>query len=197
MPMIKGKLFIISGPAGIGKSTVCKNLLASINGEMLRRVITMTTRKPRSNEVHAKDYHFVSEQYFDNCIEEDLLLEYATVYEKARYGTPKEIIIDGLTNGIHLLLVIDVQGMIGVKKNMPPELLPNVVTVFILPESMNIVIDRLRHRNSESVDEFNQRIRFARDEIAISKKYDYNIISGSEFEDLLSLKKIYEIETCA
>ncbi|MDR1458050.1 MAG: guanylate kinase [Puniceicoccales bacterium] len=195
--MINGKLFIISGPAGVGKSTVCKNLLALTSDKILKRVITVTTRKPRPNEVHAEDYQFVSEQYFENCIRENLLLEYATVYGKARYGTPKEFVIQSLLKGIHLLLVIDVQGMVGVKENIPPELLPNVITVFILPESIDTVIGRLEHRNSEFGDELEQRIMSAKNEITIAKEYDYNLISGSEFEDLLSLKKIYEIETCA
>jgi guanylate kinase len=86
--------------------------------------------------------------------------------------------------------------MIGVKKNIPAEFAANVVTIFILPESMDIVIDRLKHRNSESMDELNRRVKSAKTEIIMAEKYDYNIISGNEFEDLLSLKKIYEIE-CA
>jgi guanylate kinase len=150
--MPKGKLFIISGPAGVGKSTVCKNLLTWVADKALRRVITMTTRRPRHNEIHAEDYHFVSEQYFETCIAEDKFLEYATVYEKARYGTPKEFVIEIMANGINLLLVIDIQGMVGVKKNIRVELLPNIITVFILPESMGVVIDRLTHWNSESTD---------------------------------------------
>jgi guanylate kinase len=194
--MTNGKLFIISGPAGVGKSTVCKNLLASTGDKTLCRVITMTTRKPRHNEVHAEDYHFVSEQYFEDCIRKNKLLEYATVYEKARYGTPKEFVIESLLKGINLLLVIDVQGMIGIKKNILPELLPNVVTIFILPASLATVVDRLTHRNSESLDELHRRIKSAEDEIKMAREYDYNILSGNELEDLLSLKKIYELETC-
>ena len=103
--MSLGKIFIVSGPAGVGKSTVCERLLSEENIN-LKRIITATTRQPRPGEIDGKDYCFLDEKTFLRYIAEDMFLEYANIHKKYYYGTPIAQIISNMKHGIHLACII-------------------------------------------------------------------------------------------
>ena len=135
----RGRLFVISGPSGTGKGTVCKELLKDIRNEFS---VSMTTRAPREGEVHGREYYFVSRDEFLANIEAGNFLEHATVFDNL-YGTPKDMVISRLDRGYNVILDIDVQGGLQVKKAMPEAIL-----IFILPPSLA----ELRKRLAESLD---------------------------------------------
>ena len=115
--MDKGKLFIISGPSGTGKGTICKKLLET--DPNLRLSVSVTTRAPREGEVDGREYHFITEERYMELLEEGGLLEHASVYGKTMYGTPREPVMDWLEQGTDVILEIDVQGAFQVRENYP------------------------------------------------------------------------------
>ena len=137
-----GNLFVISGSSGVGKGTVIKELLR-IHPD-LKLSVSCTTRKPREGEVHGKNYFFLSREEFLNCVENNEFLEWAE-FSGNLYGTQKQYIIEKLEAGKNLILEIDTQGALNVKKIMPEALL-----IFILPPSIKELESRLRGRNTES-----------------------------------------------
>ncbi len=164
----KGKLFILSSPAGGGKTTLANLLISEIPN--LKRVITCTTRKPRPGEKNGVDYFFLSEEEFKRRIEENDFLEYAIVHGNY-YGTPKKEVLEELSKGIDLILVIDVQGMRQVKKNFK-----DVVSIFLLPPSFNTIIERMKQRG-DSEEEIKKRLETAKKEIPAWREYDYIVIN--------------------
>ena len=112
--MAKGKLFVISGPSGAGKGTICKEILDQERNIELS--VSMTTRQPRQGEIDKVHYHFVTKNDFDQLIEEDGFMEYANVYGNY-YGTPRAQVMEWLEQGIDVILEIDVQGALQVQKN--------------------------------------------------------------------------------
>ena len=191
--MSLGKIFIVSGPAGVGKSTVCERLLSEENIN-LKRIITATTRQPRPGEIDGKDYCFIDEKTFLRYIAEDMFLEYANVHKKYYYGTPIAQVISNMKHGIHSLLVIDVQGVTSIRKKYH-FLGKNLVTIFIRPENEQVLMDRLSGRNTDNEQEIARRIASAKHELKSTRGYDYEIVSGSRVEDFYSLKSIFEFET--
>ena len=144
-----GKLFILSGPSGAGKGTICKELLAQTDLELS---VSMTTRAPREGEIHGVHYYFVSEDEFVDRINNDGFLEHAQVYGR-RYGTPKEPVIEKLKQGIDVILEIDIQGALKVKENYP-----DGVFIFILPPSMAELRKRLTGRGTETAEAIEMRL---------------------------------------
>ena len=126
--MAKGKLFVISGPSGAGKGTICKEILDQERNIELS--VSMTTRQPRQGEIDKVHYHFVTKNDFDQLIEEDGFMEYANVYGNY-YGTPRAQVMEWLEQGIDVILEIDVQGALQVQKNYD-----DGVYIFILPPSL-------------------------------------------------------------
>jgi guanylate kinase len=187
-----GKIFIISGPAGIGKSTVCSRLVENY-GSNLKRIVTATTREPRSGEVDGVDYCFIDEVTFLKYIAEKKFLEYANVHRKYFYGTPIAQVFSNMRHGIDSLLIIDVHGAMGIRKNFR-QLAEHMVTIFIMPEQLEVLIERLSLRGSEKKDDLAQRLQSAKDEIKYARNYDYIIVSGSKDEDFISMQTIYERE---
>ena len=124
----KGKLIVISGPSGTGKGTVCAQLLED---KMNDFSVSMTTRSPREGEVHGREYYFVTREEFERNIEAGNFLEHATVFDNL-YGTPKDMVVNRLERGHNVILDIDVQGGLQVKKAMP-----EAVLIFILPPSLS------------------------------------------------------------
>ena len=192
-PASSGLLLIVSGPAGSGKTTVCDRMLAEESG--LQRVVTSTTRPPREGERHRIDYHFFDHETFDAKVEAGEFYEYANVHTN-RYGTLKSEIHDKLAAGTDLLLNIDVQGAATFRdaEREDPLLRGKVVTVFIMPPSMDELESRLRHRSTDDEDEIQRRLRVARDEMQQRELYDHCILSGTRFEDFEALQKIYRKE---
>ena len=139
--MSKGKLFVISGPSGTGKGTICKELLS--RSDSMRLSISMTTRGPREGEVHGVHYFFAERDEFISLINEGGFIEYADVYGNF-YGTPKKQVEAWLDDGDDVLLEIDVQGAIQVKKNYPDSVL-----IFVLPPSIKVLRERLEGRGTD------------------------------------------------
>lgn len=183
-----GRVFIVSGPAGVGKTTVCGRLLAA-NGTSLRRIITVTTRPPRSTEQDGVDYFFIDEPTFLRYIAEDKFLEYANVHRRYFYGTPIGAVLSNLRRGIDSLLIVDVQGMRQIRKRL--QHLRCVTTVFLMPENLTVLAERLRLRNSEKHEDFTARLRSAEAEIRCASEYDEVIVSGTRDEDFEALQQVY------
>jgi guanylate kinase len=188
----KGVLFIISGPAGSGKTTICDGLMEK---ESLQRIVTSTTRSPRQGEVDGLDYHFLSTEDFKIKIEEDAFYEYATVHSNY-YGTQKADILTPILAGENLLLNIDVQGAktITEKASADEALNGHLVSIFIMPPSLEELNARLQNRGTDSEEEIERRLTVARSEMKEEKHYDYTIISQSKSADLEAVLEIYRKE---
>ncbi|WP_029520031.1 guanylate kinase [Persephonella sp. IF05-L8] len=168
--MKKGELFILSSPAGGGKTTLANLLIKEIPN--LKRVITCTTRKPRPGEKNGVDYYFLSKEEFERRIKENAFLEYAVVHGNY-YGTPKKEVEEELQKGFDLLLVIDVQGMRQIVSNKK-----DVVTIFILPPSFDELVRRMKERG-DSEEEIQKRLKTAKKEIPAWKEYNYVVINDN------------------
>ena len=175
----KGRLYVISGPSGTGKGTVCRELLKEIGNEFS---VSMTTREPREGEVDGKDYYFVTKEVFLGNIDAGNFLEYATVFDNL-YGTPKDMVINRLERGRNVLLDIDVQGGLQVKKAMP-----DAVLIFILPPSLAELRRRLEGRGTETKDKIEKRLGQALNEIRLIGEYDYYIVNDN-LDDAVALAK--------
>ncbi|MCA4774973.1 guanylate kinase [Wolbachia endosymbiont of Mansonella ozzardi] len=165
-----GVLLVLSSPSGAGKTTILERLLERSTN--IVRSVSMTTRKPRPGEINGKDYFFVTEEKFHELYEAGQMLEYAKVFENF-YGIPRNFIEQNLSSGISVLLSIDWQGAFHLFKLMRKK----VVSVFILPPSMEELRLRLQKRNTDSASEIDLRLAGAQKEISKSDKYDYVIIN--------------------
>jgi guanylate kinase len=179
-------LLILAGPAGVGKSTLCDRLVREMPG--FERVVTATTRPPRPNEVHARDYHFLTEAEFDRRLAAGDFLEWACVHQRYRYGTLKSAVLDRLPQ-TSLVMNIDVQGVrsIRVAAAATPLLKGRLVTMFVAPDSMDVLRERLQGRGAVSAEELQRRMLSAEAEIAERNSYDYVIHSGSKEQDFRAL----------
>lgn len=182
-------ILIVSGPSGAGKTTVV-NLFLENNRDFILS-ISHTTRSRRANEVEGKDYYFVSEEDFKDMIEKGEFVEWAEVYGNY-YGTSKQEIERILNNKKNILLEIDVQGALSVKKSFPEE----SVLVFILPECFSDLKNRLITRNTEKKEDLEKRLEVAKNEIEQINFYDYVIINkyGCEEESSQLLNSIVQVE---
>ncbi len=194
--MVKGILFVLSGPSGTGKGTVCKKLL-EMEPELYLSV-SMTTRECREGEIPGVTYNYVSKEAFKGMIDNGEMLEYA-VYNGNYYGTPREAVDSLLNSGRDVLLEIEPQGALQVKK-----LFPEAVLIFLVPPSMKELKNRLVSRGRESSEEITERINAARWELAQADKYSVHIINDDldmctqQIMDYLDEKrserrKIYEL----
>ncbi|QKX02132.1 guanylate kinase [Wolbachia endosymbiont of Dirofilaria (Dirofilaria) immitis] len=166
-----GILLVLSSPSGTGKTTILEKLLDQSTN--LVRSVSVTTRKPRSGEINGKDYFFVTEERFHELCEAGQMLEYAKVFENF-YGIPKDFIKQNLSSGVSVLLSIDWQGAFHLFKLMREK----VVSVFILPPSMEELRLRLRKRNADTIDEIEYRLAEAQKEMSKRSEYDYIIINN-------------------
>jgi guanylate kinase len=188
----QGKLFIISGPAGVGKTTIANALLDHISDGSLVRSVTATTRPPRQNEIDGQHYHFISEKKFLDDVNGEAFLEYAFVHGKYYYGSLKNDVIEKISKGINVILVIDVQGFLQILgKNLGIEM----VSIFIKPSNLNILEERLRKRASESDCEIKKRMYTAENEISFADHYKYVVASGSREHDFHEVLSIYTKES--
>jgi len=162
-----GKAFIISAPAGTGKTTLVGMLKKEF--PCIVESISYTTRKPRANEINGRDYFFVSEEEFKEKIKKKEFLEYAEVFGQY-YGTSKEFALQQREKGNHVVLVIDVQGAKKLRKYQ-------FTSIFISPPTIQELQYRLHSRKSESETMIQKRLSWAQKEIDESKKYDYHIIN--------------------
>jgi len=184
---MKGLLLVISGPSGVGKTSLVKKFLEEFKNEVIFS-ISCTTRKPRPGEVHGKDYFFVDQKTFEKMIEKDELLEWANVHGNY-YGTLKSFVYENLLKGKSVLLDIDPHGAFQIKQKIRDSVL-----IFILPPSWDELKKRLQKRKSESESEIQKRLRRAREEIKFCKDYDYLIVNDRLEKAYEVLKSIYIAE---
>ncbi|MBQ6439774.1 MAG: guanylate kinase [Mogibacterium sp.] len=182
----RGRLYVISGPSGTGKGTVCGELLKEIGNEFS---VSMTTRGPREGEVDGKDYYFVTKEVFLENIEAGNFLEYAHVFDNL-YGTPKDMVINRLERGRNVILDIDVQGGLQVKRAMP-----EAVLIFILPPSLAELRKRLEGRGTETMEKIEKRLGQALNEIRLIGEYDYYIVNDNKDEAVTLAKSIMAAES--
>lgn len=186
--MTKGKLFVISGPSGAGKGTICKEVL---DGERnIKMSVSMTTRAPRDGEIDKIHYHFVDHEKFLTLIEDDGFLEHANVYGNF-YGTPKKQVMEWLEQGIDVILEIDVQGALQVKKSYPEG-----VFIFILPPSIEELKKRIMGRGSETEETMARRLGAALREISCIDQYDYRVINEDLDTAIGCVRSIITAEQC-
>ena len=166
--MTKGSLFIISGPSGTGKGTVCNELVKHDN---IFLSISATTRDKRVGEEDGVTYYYTSKEQFEDMIAKDMMLEHA-VYGGNYYGTPKAAVENMLKDGKNVILEIEVQGALKVKEKMP-----EAIMIFIVPPSIAELRSRLSKRGRESTEEIERRIETAKWEFSQCPKYNYVLVN--------------------
>lgn len=186
--MSKGFLMVLSGPSGSGKGTVSAALMKK-NKEIVFST-SVTTRTPRPGEVNGENYFFVSVEEFENMVQNDGLLEYAFVHTNY-YGTPKDFVFEEIEKGEIVLLEIDVQGALQIKKRYK-----EAVFIFLLPPSMSELKQRLINRDTETEEEINTRFSNAYKELDFVGEYDFFVVNNTveqavrDIEHIISAEKL-------
>lgn len=184
----KGLLIVVSGPSGAGKDTICHKLIKENSNIWMS--VSMTTRKPRPLEKEGVDYFFVSSEVFLNKIKDNTFLEYAS-YNDNYYGTPKDKVEEKLNEGKDVILVIDINGAINIKK-----IIPSALFIFIMPPDMETLKNRLIGRKTESKDKVVQRFITAYNEVNNYKKYNYVVVNDKVEDAVNKVKSIIQSEKC-
>jgi guanylate kinase len=177
-----GNLYVIAAPSGAGKSSLVNALMAQ--DDRLQLSISHTTRAPRGQEQNGREYFFVSLDEFEAMVQADAFVEWALVHGQ-RYGTSKQAIEDRIAHGADIILEIDFQGAVQIKR-----IYPNAVTVFILPPSRQELRARLEKRGEDSPEVIGLRMKNAEIEMAQVNKFDFVIINDLFERALLDLKSI-------
>ncbi|MBU6447161.1 MAG: guanylate kinase [Verrucomicrobia bacterium] len=175
--MKRGLVFVISAPAGTGKTTLVKMLKEEFHH--IVGSVSYTTRLPRANEVEGRDYHFISTKAFEQKIKEDEFLEYAKVFDHY-YGTSKKYVESQQEKGKHVILVIDTQGALQLMGRF------DAIYIFMRPPSLEELMARLYRRKSEDEEAIRTRLSWAEREMALAPKYNYHIVNDN-------LKTAYDV----
>lgn len=183
----KGLLLVLSGPSGVGKGTV-KSAIVENKVFPFEYSVSMTTRKPRPGEVNGKDYYFVTQERFEQAINQGELLEY-NQYVNNFYGTPLAPVKKMLNEGKDVLLEIDVNGAQKVREKMP-----DGVFIFLTPPDLHTLHLRLENRGTESEDVIMGRIKQARHEILVMQDYDYAVVNDTVANAVDHIKAIVDAE---
>ncbi|MFV0430523.1 MAG: guanylate kinase [Arachnia sp.] len=178
--MARGRVWIISGPSGVGKGTVCRELQRSYSAPFYS--VSMTTREPRPTEVDGVSYHFVSPETFAGLVSAGQFLEFAQVHGSHCYGTPSAPVIEALAHDRPVILEIDLAGARQVKANVPEAHL-----VFLAPPSWEELENRLRGRGTEDEATIQRRLATARQELAARHEADHVIVNRSIGETVAAL----------
>lgn len=179
----RGILFIISAPSGTGKTTLCKQLTANLPD--LWHSVSYTTRKPRPGETDGREYYFIDEQPFQEMIDRNEFVEWARVYGNL-YGTPWKSLTEKIEQGIDVLLEIDVQGAMQVKKRFEDS-----VSIFILPPSIAVLRSRLQTRASDTQEEIQRRLQKVKEEVWSYREYAYIVRNDDLSRSLRDLESIF------
>ncbi|MCE9566963.1 MAG: guanylate kinase [Planctomycetes bacterium] len=164
-------LVVVSGPSGVGKTTVVDRLL-HLGSLPMRRAVTATTRASRDGEIPGVSYHFWTREQFEAAREHAQMLEWATVHGRDYYGTPRSEVDEYRRAGTGVVLVIDVQGAAQIRKSCP-----DCLTVFVVAPSFEVLEARLRGRGTESEDRIQRRLETARQELARASEFDHVIVN--------------------
>ncbi len=184
----KGLLIIVSGPSGAGKGTICKELIKRDDSIVVS--VSATTRSPRIGEENGVSYEFLDRAHFEALIDDEGFLEHACVYDNY-YGTPKNFVIDQITKGKNVLLEIDIQGALQIKRKYPEG-----IFIFILPPSMQTLKERIVDRGSETPESLEKRLSSVYSEIELINNYDYFIVNDTVHHATDILQAIITAEKC-
>lgn len=181
----KGKLFILSAPAGTGKTTLIEKITKEF--PHIKQSISFTTRKSRGEEIDGVHYFFISKDEFEKKIQENEFLEYIELYGNY-YGTSKKWVEEELEKGHHVVLVIDTQGALSLRNKV------RSTYIFVSPPSLETLKERLVQRQTETLEVIEKRLSCAEREIEQGKEYDYKIINDKLDDAYLALKSIFIAE---
>jgi len=174
----KGKVVIVSGPSGVGKSTICERVIKRLNDVYLS--VSVTTRPKSETEVDGQDYWFISEKEFQERIDKGLLLEYAEVFSHL-YGTPKDEVLEAVRLGKTVILEIDVQGAEQAKA-----IFPDAKMIFILPPTEKDLVKRMDNRGREAADATEKRLNGASSEIAAAWKHYKHMVINKDLQQAVN-----------
>jgi guanylate kinase len=183
-----GRLYVISGPSGVGKSTIIRRVMEGV--ENLGYSVSHTTRRPRGKEVDGKEYHFVTRETFTKMIQDGDLLEWAEVYGDL-YGTSLTSLRAQADRGTDVVLDVDPQGALNIRSRFE-----DCALVFLLPPSLEVLEKRLRDRGTESEDALRGRIAEALREIQACLRYDYLVFNADLSQAVTTVKSIILSERC-
>lgn len=178
----RGLLFVVSGPSGTGKSTLCQGVLSDVPG--LRPSVSYTTRQPRPGERHASEYFFVSEREFHEMTQNHAFAEWAPVYGHL-YGTPRKPIDDAMEEGLDVILDIDAQGAMQIKKKYE-----DAISIYIMPPSIEALRQRLLQRAGDPEEAVQIRLQKAREEVWQYREYHYIIKNQDLGQAQIELKAV-------
>ena len=184
----KGTLIVLSGPSGTGKGTVLKHFFDNYADDAVKLSISATTRLPREGETDGVNYFFVEKEKFENMVQNDMLLEWASFCGNC-YGTPKAFVDENLENGCDVILEIEVQGALKVMEKRP-----DAAFVFIAPPSMQELKSRIVGRQTESADVIERRMETAKWEVQNISKYTYAVVNDDVDMAAKRLKTIIDAE---
>ncbi|MBZ4652775.1 MAG: Gmk [Peptococcaceae bacterium] len=184
----KGLLIVISGPSGVGKGTICRELFNHYNDIVYS--VSTTTRKPRPGEVEGRHYFFTTEEEFKKLIAQDAFLEWAQVYGNY-YGTPRQYVEEILQAGKDCILEIDIQGALQVKQKMPEG-----IFIFVVPPSLQELIRRITCRGTEDPSEIEKRMSQVSEEMSHLQDYDYIVVNDEVPSAVEKVRAIIVAERC-
>lgn len=188
--MKKGLLILLSGPSGVGKGTVRKQIFKNTDLN-LAYSISMTTRKPREGEVDGQDYFFVSEERFEEAIKNEELLEYAR-FVGNYYGTPKAYVEKLREEGKNVFLEIEVEGAKKVLEEYKED--KGVLSIFLLPPSLRELEKRIRGRRSEPEEIIQERLGKAKREMGLKKNYQFNVLNDNINRSSQEIARIIDLK---
>ncbi len=181
-----GKLFVISGPSGVGKGTICKQLIS--RNKDISVSVSATTRKPRTEDIEGVTYYFKTEAEFKKMIDDGKFLEWAN-YNGNYYGTPGDAVDERLSKGLDIILEIETQGALNIMQKRP-----DAVSIFILPPDTDTLYARLKNRGTESPEEIENRVKAAEWELSQKEKYDYIVVNDCLEEAVATIENIIKDE---
>ncbi len=184
----KGNLIVVSGPSGAGKGTICQEMFRQHSD--LQYSISATTRAPRSGEVDGVNYLFVAKAHFEAMIEQDDLLEWAEVYGNY-YGTPRSYVLEMMASGKDVVLEIDTQGALQVKKKFPEG-----IFIYIVPPSLEELSKRIYNRGTDAPDVIERRLSCAKEELICASEYNYVVVNDQLDQAVEKVRAIIVAERC-
>jgi len=186
---LKGVPIVVSAPSGAGKTTLINKLISKLYNEIAYS-ISATTRPSRRNEKDGVNYFFLSKEEFKRWIDEGKFIEWAQVHNHY-YGTPKKMFKETLKKGYNIIMDLDVQGGINIKKRYP-----DGIYIFILTKNVDILKRRLTRRKTNTEESINERIKNAREELRFIKEYDYVVINDTIKKTIDTILAILIAEGC-